>query len=389
MSKEFVPLELRIVEPQYSSSLTDLVIELDYLRKKQLGGTTHPGTFFQLKKIFQTLESIGSARIEGNRTTIADFIETKILPRKATKDENIIEIENGERALEYVDEYIGEKKNLINRHFLSDLHKIVVANLTPPPKGEGSVTPGQYRNVQVHISGSDLINPDYMKVPDYMEELLNFVEKIDAPKYDLLKTAIAHHRFTWIHPYDNGNGRTVRLFTYAMLVKFGFNIHIGHILNPTAVFCSNRNEYTKKLSAADTGTDEGMLEWCEYVLSGLKREIEKIDKLLDYDFLSANILLPTVAFALSDKLITEDESKILKITIKNQEMQAADVRIEFPNKLPAEISRMIRRLKDKKMLTQAHASKRKYLLRFDNNYLLRGIIDSLDKHGFLPLPLNH
>ena len=52
-----------------------------------------------------------------------------------------------------------------------------------------------------------------MKVEDYMNELLDFVNKEDAKKFDLLKAAIAHHRFVWIHPFGNGNGRTVRLFT--------------------------------------------------------------------------------------------------------------------------------------------------------------------------------
>ncbi len=75
---EFKHFDLKLVEPIFNSPLTDLIIELDYLRKKPLGGTTHPVIFFQLKDIFHTLESIGSARIEGNRTTLAEYIETKI-----------------------------------------------------------------------------------------------------------------------------------------------------------------------------------------------------------------------------------------------------------------------------------------------------------------------
>ena len=127
-----------------------------------------------------------------------------------------------------------------------------------------------------------------------MEELLDFVNKDDSPKYDLLKTAIAHHRFVWIHPFRNGNGRTVRLFTYAMLVKAGFNVNVGRIINPTAVFCSNRNDYYNYLSSADSGTSEGMLSWIAYVLKGLKEEIEKIDKLPDCKFLRKEILLPAI-----------------------------------------------------------------------------------------------
>lgn len=71
-----------------------------------------------------------------------------------------------------------------------------------------------------------------------MLELLDFVNKEDSPKYDLLKIAIAHHRFVWIHPFENGNGRVVRLFTYALLLKFIFKSR-DRIVNPTAVFCSD------------------------------------------------------------------------------------------------------------------------------------------------------
>ena len=71
-----------------------------------------------------------------------------------------------------------------------------------------------------------------------------------------------------------------------MLVKQGFNVDIGRIINPTAVFCNNRDNYYNYLSLADSGTDENILKWCEYVLKGLKVEIEKIDRLLNFDYLS-------------------------------------------------------------------------------------------------------
>lgn len=60
---KFEDQELRLVEPSFGSKLTDLIIELEHLRKKRLSGTTHELVFFQLKHIFHTLESIGSTRI--------------------------------------------------------------------------------------------------------------------------------------------------------------------------------------------------------------------------------------------------------------------------------------------------------------------------------------
>lgn len=379
---KFTHYDLKLVEPTFSSSLTDLIIELDYLRKKHLGGSTHPKVFFQLKHIFHTLESIGSARIEGNNTTIAEYIESKLSDNKKVSP-SIKEIQNIEKAMALIEENVNDYP--INRTFLSEMHKKIVDGLLPPPNGEGDITPGEYRKINLKINKSSHKPPEWLKLDDYMNELLDFVNKEDSPKYDLLKAAIAHHRFVWIHPFGNGNGRTVRLFTYAMLVKTGFNVNVGRIINPTAVFCSNRNDYYNYLSEADKGTDEGIMTWVEYVLKGLKEEIEKIDKLLDYNFLRKEILLPAINHSLERKYVTDVEVKILKKVIDLQIIQASDTKEFFVGKQNAEVSRQIKRLIDKKMLVPEKDGTRKYVLRFDNNYLFRSIIKLLGEKGFLPI----
>lgn len=265
------------------------------------------------------------------------------------------------------------------------MHKMIVDGLVPPPNGEGDHTPGDYRKINLKINKSTHQPPEWVRVEEYMSELLDFVGKEDSRKYDLLKAAIAHHRFVWLHPFGNGNGRTVHLFTYAMLVKTGFNVNVGRIINPTAVFCSNRNDYYNYLSLADTGTDKGVLDWSEYVLKGLKEEIEKIDKLSDYEFLRKEILLPTISHSLERKYITDVEAKILKRVVDKQVVQASDVKEFFVGKVDAEVSRQIRKLIDKKMLIPEKEGARKYVIRFDNNYLLRGVIKSLGEKGFLPV----
>ena len=365
----FNHFDLKLIEPDFGSSLTDLIIELDYLRKKQLGGSTHPKVFFQLKNIFHKLESIGSARIEGNNTTIAEYMETNLSDRKQFS-EGIKEIQNIEKSMAFVEENIVDYP--ISRALISEMHKMIVDELMPPPQGEGDSTPGQFRQVNLEISKSTHKPPEWLKVNEYMEELLDFVNREDSPKYDLLKTAIAHHRFVWIHPFRNGNGRTVRLFTYAMLVKAGFNVNVGRIINGY-------------LSAADNGTRAGMLSWIEYVLKGLKEEIEKIDKLSDYEFLRKEILMPSINLSLERKYITDLESKVLKRAVDLQVISAADVKSIFPGKVDSEVSRQIKKLIDQKMLTQEKEGGRKYVLRFDNSYLLRSIIQLLGDKGFLPI----
>ena len=72
--------ELRLVPPPFDSDLTGLILDLNHMRQKKSGGTTPPYIFFQIKNIFHIIESIGSARIEGNHTTLVEYIDAKITP---------------------------------------------------------------------------------------------------------------------------------------------------------------------------------------------------------------------------------------------------------------------------------------------------------------------
>ena len=382
---KFFHTDIKLIHPRFESRLTDLVIELDHLRKKRLGGTTHPHVFFQLKSIFQTLESIGSARIEGNNTTISEFIETKLEDRKYI-NEQIQEIRNIEESINFID---GDTENIkLGRLFISDLHKMIVKGLTPPPQGEGDSTPGIYRNYSVEIKGANHKPPEtQQQVEGYMQELFEFLNDSHSPKYDLLKMALAHHRFMWIHPFGNGNGRVGRLFTYALLVKAGFNVNVGRILNPTAVFCINRDEYYKYLSEADTGNDEGLINWCTYVLEGLKTEIDKIDMLLDYSYLKESILFPALEHSEKMKYIDTNEYKILKLTIEKQVIQNSDIQEVLKGKHMTSISRYIRTLKEKKMLVSEVENVRKYHINFTNNFLIRSVIKKLEEEGFIPMKI--
>ena len=373
----FTHIDLRIVTPEYGSDLTDHIMHLEYLRRLQLLGTTPVPTFFQIKSIFHTLESIGSARIEGNRTTVIEYIDRKLEKRPHNPD-SFREIENMERCLEFIDDNISERA--IDRAFISELHKRAVSDLTE----EGSKLPGEYRRSPVLIRNSSLIPPPFQTVTSYMDELFRFIAQKDAPKYDLIKTALAHHRFVWIHPFDNGNGRTVRLFTYAMMVKSGFNINLARILNPTAIFCHDREEYYAALSRADRGDDEGLLQWTAYMLKGLLRELEKTDRLADYDYLKREILAPTIDFSLEKNLLNHTEAKILRLVIEKKEVANADIKAIIPGKDISDISRMIRSLVEKNYLVPTEKNRRKYRISFRENKLIRGVIHSLDNAGFLP-----
>jgi Fic family protein len=167
---------------------------------RQIQTQVYPPIFFQIKEVFQLLESLESVRIEGNTTTLAELVEKTIEGGKSS-DEEWQELENIQAALKFIDDYV-QKGSVIDRALVSELHKLVVKNLNR----DGDPTPGVYRNDSVSISNSEHAPVEPPLIQDYMDQLLAFINQGNREeKYDLLVTAITHHRFVWIHPFRNGN----------------------------------------------------------------------------------------------------------------------------------------------------------------------------------------
>ncbi len=374
--------QIKIPDPLWGSNLANVILDLEKLRNKQLLGEIPAHIFFQLKDIFHILETLGSARIEGNNTTLAEYVE-KILENNIKPDEKQREVRNINRAINFIEENTDEK-TIFNRAYISELHKIITEDLTPPPIGEGSSHPGELRKHNVLIKKANHIPPDYTVLVDYFEGFLTFVNYHHSEQYQLLATAIAHHRFANIHPFDNGNGRIGRLLNYAFLIKLGFQVKKGRIINPSSVFYANRNKYYSMLGQADSLKDEDILNWCEYFLLGLKNEIEKIDSLLSSSYVRDIILLPAIKYSHERKVVTDMEYEVLKFLISKPEMQMKSEELSrFGINKSLQKSRFIARLRDKKIISATKNGGRFYTINFVNNYLLRGVIKMLEDNGFV------
>ncbi|HZV83025.1 MAG TPA: Fic family protein [Geobacteraceae bacterium] len=375
----FVDIPLQLLHLSFDSPLTDVVMELEHLRRLTLSGDTPAPVFFQLKQIFHLLESLGSARIEGNHTTLADYIEAKIAA-EAPRGENIREIENIEQAMDFLEQAIATG-TAITHQFIRELHTLTVRGL----EREGDRTPGTYRTGSVTIAGAAHRPPDALRVADYMEELVAFINRADPPKYDLLKVALVHHRFAWIHPFSNGNGRVVRLLTYALLIKYGFNVQAGgRVLNPTAVFCNDREKYYAMLSTADNGTDEGFEQWCLYVLSGIRDELAKVDQLTRYKVLKERILFPALDYSQTRGLITRMEEQVLRRAAELGIFKASDFGELFPELTERQRTYQLKKLVEAEMLQPIRNNARVYTINFINNALIRAVMRILVREGFVP-----
>lgn len=371
---------LRLVTPSFDDPLTDTIMQLRQLAgRRRLWGTTTPELFFDLKYIFQMMESLGSSRIEGNRTTIADLVDARI-ENPTSRDEKLLEISNIDKATEFIEGSIKPGDEITHAH-IREAHKIIVDGLALPPRGEGDTTPGQYRQQDVTIAGANHRPPSYPNVLNLMDGLLEFLNAGGNDQYAFIRVALAHHRFTWIHPFTNGNGRTVRLITYASLIQKGFNVADGRIINPGAVFFSNRDMYNNMLAAADEGTDAGLVQWCRYMLEGLLMELQKIDRLLDIEDLGEKILVPAIDACRRRGQIDQTDEKILKLAAQKQIIAAKDVHALL-KKTYTTAQRRMKKLRDEKLLCESKHEKRHYRISFTNNALMRSVVSALQSEDF-------
>lgn len=374
---------LKSINPSFNSELVSELFNLEKIRYTHLGGTTPPWLFFDLREIMYILESVASARIEGNRTTVVNAAIDSLSNDEKPSDENLQELRNIRKAIDFIEEtFDGDDSQQITPSFIREVQKIVVTDL----KHDGSKWPGDWRSCSVHIKKSDHKPPNHIEISRLIQELCDYIADDNDNKMDIIKIALAHHRLAAIHPFDNGNGRTARLVTYAMLIKAKFiNKTMRTILNPSAIFCMDRQEYYDKLAAADSGKEEALEDWCLYVAQGIASEMVRVSKLLDRDYAVPHIIEPALKSALDSQFISAEEHEILKIAMQKDLIQAQDVRHLFgPTASDAvQTSRVLANMRDKGLLMVHPKYKKKYVMRFANNYLLRDVLLAMDRNGLL------
>lgn len=387
-------LPINVPDFSFNSPLAKVVIELERLRGDLGTSTTPQSVFIQLKQLFQLMTSIMSARIEGNRTSIVEVVEGAAEGAKnrdklalghdqysanAKISDGVKEIILLENAASFIDEHV-RPGTPITHALVRELHKIAVRGLIR----EGDRTPGAYRQSDVVIQGSNHVPPAFMSVQADMQELLDFINHEDDRSLDLLKVAIAHHRFVWIHPFGNGNGRTCRLLTYAIMVSQGFTATTGYrAIDPTAVFGADRSAYYQNLEAADSLEPATTIAWCTYLLTGMLADLKKLERLGDHDFVINELLRPSLSRAVAAGAIDTREQATLNVVANKTYIKASDLSGVFTG-TPVARSQFIRRLIERRLIEPISEGKRTYRLVMSPGALTPFIFRQLDELGFLP-----
>ena len=159
----------------------------------------------------------------------------------------ILEVENGFRQLDHaidVIKYYLEpgRPFALRPGLILEIQKIAVDGLI--------ATPGQWRKTGVRISKSKHEPPPPHLVESMVTEMCEYVNDNRHTKTAFHLSAYVMWRHNWIHPFEDGNGRTSRVLSYIVL-----SICAGYVLpgSPTIPeqIQADRSGYFKALESAD------------------------------------------------------------------------------------------------------------------------------------------
>lgn len=211
-------------------------------KKKQLLDTFRPIPPMVIKSIQEALTiewTYHSNSIEGNTLTLQ---ETKMVLEEGftIKGKSLrehFEAVNHQEGIEFVQNLVAPNYQITEKDVL-DTHALVLQKIEKD-------FAGRYRTGGVRISGANFIPPNALKVSTLMEELFLWVNKHSAHLHPVVRASIFHHRFVHIHPFFDGNGRTVRLLFNLLLMKDGYT--------PAIILKEDRKKYYDALNEANLG----------------------------------------------------------------------------------------------------------------------------------------
>jgi Fic family protein len=192
----------------------------------------------QLQKHYDVDLTYTSNAIEGNTLTLretAEVIEHGItVGGKSLRDH--LEAVDHYDALLWMRE-LAAQTTPIGESTVCELHRRIVARSQPE-------IAGIYSQLPRRIAGSPVIFPNPAKIPQLMEE---FGAWLKAAPPNPASAFDAHFRLTAIHPFGDGNGRTVRLLMNLMLIRGGYP--------PVAVRPEDRKTYLDALERGSLAED--------------------------------------------------------------------------------------------------------------------------------------
>ncbi len=215
--------------------------------------------------------------IEGNELSIEQT--KKVLEGEAivAHDRDIQEVINYRNVVKLLDELVN-KRGEYDSNMLLDIHRETVIKLVDADKT------GVFRKTQVVIkeegTGKVIFQPPpFVEIPYLLDDFFLWLNASQAKElHPVIRAGIAHYILVSIHPFVEGNGRTVRAFANLVLMREGydikkfFSLEEQFDLDPGSYYeaFARVDKQAKSLAARD------LTYWLEYFSQVVAVELTKI-----------------------------------------------------------------------------------------------------------------
>ena len=166
----------------------------------------------------------------------------------------------------------------------------------PKTKERVRVIPGELRRRDVQVGRLVAVSPGAL--PRFLRRFEEVYGKVGRTE-SIISMAGAHHRFLWMHPFLDGNGRVARLMSHATLLDV---LDTGAVWSVSRGLARNVQEYKSHLAACDSGrrndldgrgalSEEALAAFTEFFLTVCIDQVTFMQSLIQPDRLRARILI--------------------------------------------------------------------------------------------------
>ncbi|KKR29244.1 MAG: hypothetical protein UT61_C0034G0007 [Candidatus Woesebacteria bacterium GW2011_GWA1_39_8] len=230
---------------------------------------------FQSEALLKTVHH--GTHIEGNDLNLDQTMRVLEGEEVIARDRDIQEVINYRNVMTLLDE-LAAKRGGYDKASLLDIHKETVTKIIPEEKV------GKFRSTQVVIKEEEtgdiiLEPPPFVEVPYLLDDFFEWLNSNEANEvHSILRAGVAHYILVSIHPFVEGNGRTVRAFATLVLLREDYGIHKFFSLEEH--FDADPAAYYEAFARVDKQSkniaERDLTPWLEYFTEVVAIELSKI-----------------------------------------------------------------------------------------------------------------
>lgn len=284
--------------PEEASRLLDDDILPLVAEANQLAGRIHPILRESIGDLVRSMNCYYSNLIEGHDTHPRDI--DRALANDFSSEPKKRDLQKEAVAHIHVQRLIDAGRDPdvwpASAAYASWLHEEFCSHLPPEmlfvtddKTGERlEIIPGSWRKRDVQVGRH--VPPPHEDLPHYMARFDTAYGSPPLSKTRQIQTVGAvHHRFLWIHPFLDGNGRVARLMSHALFKRLGIGTSLWSVARGLA---RDEQRYKALLAQADGSregdldgrgnlTQRGLIEFCKFFLDRSVDQIRFMSSLIE------------------------------------------------------------------------------------------------------------